>query len=455
MKNLLFAAVAAIMAPAMMASELPLDRQFTLNKGDVYDFTPDTDGLLYIYFEGEYPNTSLVYSNIYNPNFNPGMELLPYSASNSNPAFGQQSPAIFEIKKEQPSGSGVDADVVYRIVGPDETDIFEPANSIYSIVVTCSFEAAGEGMVLEPTVEPAPGTTLGYYEVSNISVQFTPRTFGVTCGDITITLFKNGEAAASFPGSELEMTWEYNSSEYTYIINLQNLLLYKLADSDFDKFTITLSDFNYPMAGDLVDADGNISLTYYFDQWHGMVSLEKTGTLPVITPHPSSACSLSLTYGAPLMSSGGEVQLLGTNLSDMNQEPSKNTTVYEPSYSVTGNVLTIDFSKYTQSGPVDDNGNVSKTDGYKTSGGVMTLIVRGFLGADGGIVQPVLLHLDYSSTDDPTPGPGDSGVETVATDCGKTAVFNLQGVKLAETDGNPLATLPSGLYIVNGKKIIK
>lgn len=452
---LLTLAAAALITPALTAAELPLDQQFTLNKGDIYDFTPTSDGLLYIAFEGEYPSTSLVYSNLYNINYNPYMELLPYSSSNSNPAFGQKSPAIFEIKKMQPAGSGTDSEVVYQIIGPDETDILNPQNSIYSMAVTCTFVAAGEGGAIEPAVDPVPDTTLGYYDIGNLNVYFTPQTFGVTCGAINVALYENGVEKSSFAGSDLEMTWEYNSAESKYMINLQNLLLYRLADSTIDKFVITLSDFNYPLSGELVDEDGNMVITYYYDQWYGMVTFKANSKLPVISPHPGAGTTLTLTYSAPVKADG-DVQLLGANLSDFNQEPAKTTNVYSPSYSVDGNNLTIDFSSYKQTGPVNDNGSIIATDGYRTSGSVMTLIVQGLSGAEGEIVQPVMLHLDYSATGAPSVDPDpenpdnpDSGVEAVEAESTYN-VYNLQGIKVAESNRNGM--LPPGIYIVNGKK---
>ena len=81
----------------------------------------------------------------------------------------------------------------------------------------------------------------------------------------------------------------------------------------------------------------------------------------------------------------------------------------------------------------------------------MTLLVRGFLGTDGSIVQPVLIHLDYSST--PVENDGVDAVEAVVAEEGAVEVYNLQGIRvLTSESGKTVSDLPAGIYIVNGKK---
>lgn len=448
-KSLLTLAIAALAMPAFAQFEgntdmgaLPLGEKFTLKKGEMYTFSPSSNGVLTIAFEGEWPEAGLVYSNLYNSDFNPEMEMLQLMTSNSNPAFGQQSPAEFQILKYQPAASGVpESEVRYYVIGPDQPNLLEPSKPLDQIAITCTFTAADMDTELTPVVAPAPGETLGYYEVDNLSIRFTPKTFGVTCGSIVVKLYSDGELKETLTEGErskgLEMTWEYNSSEDFYYINLQNLLLYKLADSEIDEFTIELSDFNYKVAG---TEDGVLSLSYYYDQSHGMIVYESCTELPVITPFPEEGTTLTLSYSAELSSNGGEVNLLGTSLGSVSEEPSARVNVYEPKFSVSGYNVVIDFSDFKQTGPVNDSGAVVTTEGIRTTGSVMSLVVKGLMGKDGSIVEPVLLHLNWMAQS--------SGVEIVEAVEGDAVLYNLQGL--------PVSNPTPGIFIqVSGGKTRK
>lgn len=68
---------------------------------------------------------------------------------------------------------------------------------------------------------------------------------------------------------------------------------------------------------------------------------------------------------------------------------------------------------------------------------------------DKGLVEAIISNNEYLKT------PPISGVESVSENCSQTAglIYNMYGVVVGEGD-DALSTLPAGLYILNGKKIL-
>lgn len=454
-KTLLLIALGALATTATAQTEmgeLPLDTQFTINKGEVYTFTPSGDGVLSIEFEGTYPDQSIMWSDCYNANFNPYMEYLPYQAANPDPIWGQKSPVKFEIFKYQPAASGSSDLVKYDLVGPDQTDIFNPANSITSMTITATFTPKGEDDVLAPTAYPEPGGYFDFNTVGNLEIRFEPATLSVTCGSIKIDMYKGDTWLKSISGADREITWEYNLPGGYYYLNLMNLFLYELEGTQVDNFTITLSDFNYELAGDIVNEEGAIEVNYLFDEWYGVITFVSATEWPTyICPTGANPATVTLTYSGDLgRSTMGEVVVLGTDLGEINQEASPKTNTYSVDYTIDGPNLTINFDSYRQTGPVDDNGQLIKVDGYVSSSSVMSVIVRNMVGADGSQVQPILEHINWVAE-----APEGNAVSAVDAENHWT-VYSTQGILLLDTDNHAAVNaLPAGFYIINGKKVVK
>lgn len=437
MKKFLLSLVAVAASLTAYSTELPMGEQFTLNRGDVYSFTPTSDGVLTIEFTGNFPDLGLLYSNLYTTNFNPDMEMMMHSSENANPAMGQKSPVIYNIKVLQPLPGSTDR-VIYEVRGPQE---------FASMSIKATFEAAGEGTVLELSeVNPLPGEVFDFNTIGNLNVNFTPVTYGVSCQSVTFDLYSSGTLKKTVNAKDLEINWEFNINTGYYQLSLINLWLYELKGMDIDAFKVTLSGFNYEITGDYVNEQGAVELNYAVDEWFGIIRVQDEGTWPsCITPEGTDPATVTVTFAAPLSANQGEVVALGTDLPEIGAEPSAKTNVYSVNFSVEGNAVTINFDKFTQMGPVNDTGQVVMTNGYASSASVITVIMRNFMGTDGSQAQPLMVKLPFST----------SGVAALPTVEPASAVYNLQGIRvLREASDEALKSLPSGLYIIGGRKVM-
>ena len=442
MKNALLLLALAAGTTSISAAELgelPTNRQLTVNKGDSYTFTPNADGVLSIAFEGSYPNEGIVWSNIYNEGTNPEMVMQHYYPFSEVTWMGPVSPAKFEIKVYQPLPDSTEK-VKYMVVGPDDAD---------SIVITATFDEAGSVDAVElASLSQTPGGVFNFNESGTLAFTFNPFVPDLKCNGIEIDMYAGDLLAKTITGASREITFDY-SSGLGYFMNLTNLWDYELKDTDIDSFTIKMSGFNYNIAGDYADENGNLTLHYLVDEFYGMITVEGEIEWPAyIYPGGADPSTAVITYSAPLDSSaGGDVQILGTDLAEINSEPSAKTNVYQPEVAVNGNTVTIDFNNFRQTGPVDDGGNIVRTDGYRTSGQIMSVIVRNLLGADGSQVQPILAKIKWQES---------SGVHLVSVSpiSADGNIYSLDGIPVKVTEAG-IDTLPAGLYIINGKKVWK
>lgn len=426
--------------------ELPLGETITVTKDQVYTFTPKSDGILSIEFDGSYPENGILWSNLYNPSFNDEMIMIQASPLNGGGAFGPTSPAQYEIRMIQPAPDS-DARVLYQVVAPDEIDILNPANSRTSITIKATFEEAGEGTVANlSNLSQTPGGVFNFNQSGTLIFYFDPMVYGLSCSSILFDMYVGEDLVKSVPGDEREMTWEYSGYLGGYFINLTNLWDYELKDTQIDSFTVTLSGFNRNIAGEWVDEQGKVVLHYLVDEFYGMLKLEETTGWPqYLYPKGAEPSTVTLTYSGALdPSAGGEVKVLGADIPEINSEPSAKTNVYAPAFKISGSTVTIDFNDFKQTGPVDDGGNLVAVDGYRTPDGVMSVIVSNFLGADGSQVQPVLVKINWQAQ---------SGVEITAAPLSSASdVYNLQGIRVLSGTSD-LRSLPAGIYIIDGKKI--
>lgn len=439
-------AAASMSGVAAEMGELPLGEQITVNQGDTYTYNPTQDGVLRIEFEGSYPENGIVMSDLYNSSINPFMEFIIYTPFSDYNWQGYTSPALYEIKVNQPAASGVDAKVKYEIVGP----IDKP-----SITLTATFEEAGTIDAVEITsLSQTPNEVFDFNQSGTLVFNISPLVSDLTCGSLAYELYSNGDLVKTVNGANIETV--FHMSGGSYIINLTNLRDYELIGNDIDAFTIIMSDFNYNMAGEYVNDKGQVVLPYLFDEFYGMITLESNSGWPnFIYPYGANPATTTLTFSGDIdAKSGGEVILLGTYLENLGQEAPGNTNVYEVEYTVEGNKVIIDFENFTQIGPINDRNEIVTTDGYRTSGSSMTLTVVNFLGTDGSQVQPLFEHINWQA-ENTTEDPGTTKVESL-TENSVNTVYNLQGIMISQSATSEMINeLPKGLYIINGKKIWK
>lgn len=445
MRKILLALSAGLFCTAAFAAdlgELPLDQKLTVSKGDYYTFTPKDDGVLTIEFEGLYPENGILWSDLYNAGTNPDMAMVQLWPFSETTWQGPVSPAKFEIRMNQPSDIS-DAKVNYRIVGPEDSN---------NITITVSFADAGSIDAVEiVSLSQTPGGVFNFNESGTLSFGISPMVSNLTCGSMTVDMYTGDVLTKTINGLDRELYFE--SMAGGYYINLTNLWDYELKGTDIDSFVLTLSDFNYNMSGEYVNEEGNVVLSYLVDEFYGMIKVEGTPEWPsYFYPRGASPAKMTITYSEELNTNvKGEVAIVGAYLESLNSEAPGKTNVYEAAFTVSGNTLTIDFDDFTQTGPYNDNGMLMEADGYRTSGNEMSVIIRNFLGKDGSQVQPLLGHVAWKAEqgDDPE----EDSVAALEADSHWT-VYNLQGVKLADTDSfDTVLSLPSGLYIINGKKV--
>lgn len=424
-------AFAEIPNPIPSADELPVFDQFNeaivipaVSDREIYQFTPTANGVMTVFQPEQYLGEFFIY-NQYDESDYSGMYGL--MRSNSDVEMTEQG---YNCEYNLTAG-------VRYFIGLNGSPLYKMAagGTVYFVWAPEEGDAK-TGSITE--VFPAPSAEPFDYNIYQEILVFSDFGFGTM-----------GEATFSYGDETIVLGSQYaflNNAGQGRMIQLRvafmgyDNLVKQAIEAGAESFTITITDVTsngLPLAADATDNEyitvdnGTLTMTYPISPVPEYLPSESTwpSTFYSFWNQGNPDGIATLVFSQPIASVGNAVVTMaqvGPGFSTGDKEIYSYTL--EPV--IDGNKVILDFT------------GVQRDDYTST----VTVIVQSVIGENGltatlGEYGAALYeYIPYSSES--------SAVSTIETENAPKAVYNLQGVKV---DANNIS---SGIYIVNGKKVI-